>query len=45
MLLVPSVALDNVGVSHMDNDVFDEGPTLHIRTWETTAYHLALELN
>ena len=29
--------MTNVGVSHMDNDVFDEGPTLHIRTYETTA--------
>lgn len=34
--LVPSVVLYNVGVSHIDNVVFDEGPTLHIRTYETT---------
>jgi len=34
--LVPCVVLYNVGVSHIDNVVFDQGPTLHIRTYETT---------
>jgi hypothetical protein len=34
--LVPCVTLYNVGVSHLDDVIFDEGPTLHIRTYETS---------